>query len=418
MRRRGLSVAGAALAILATACSRGIPGQGPVVLSVDGVAIVTEAGGEPFEVRGERRVALGAVVEVREGTARAELPDDARVHLRAGRDGLADGRVELGSVPELLAGALLAESTGPVSVRAAGSSIDLLGGAVKVTRDLAVTAQVYEGAATLVSAGRALPIPALRQASLPSVGLVPDEPSPLALDPADPWDVQFLGEAIDLNDRLDARARGFTASLAPGEGTTPGFFRVVLPALRAERGFTPALVEPARPAGETLVGAVITAVADGSAPASFGDRWREVFSFRDAGAGWGLVVLDQAAERAAVIDQLDQAVDRAPIVTVGEPPSATRPSSTSPGEGPTTTTRGGPSTSAPTTSTSGPPPPPSSTTTTLLPPLPDIGGDDAGLLDGLLSGSSGGLLGGGGGGGLLGVLGAVAVPARRSRRYG
>jgi hypothetical protein len=154
---------------------------------------------------------------------------------------------------------------------------------------------------------------------------VPESPSPLVLNSVDPWDRRELGAAIDLTDQLDAASHGFTASVPTGLPISAGFYRSALTQLPVS--FTDALLSPGpatapeptgvavaagqRAPGEVLVGAAI--VVQGRS-GTFGGRWQSVFAFRDAGAAWGLVALDQGVDPSGLLNVLTGAINRSLLV--------------------------------------------------------------------------------------------------------
>jgi hypothetical protein len=190
-------------------------------------------------------------------------------------------------------------------------------GASRVVSSLAVRAGAYSGGLDVDSAGRRLHVPALRQAVVPTAGLVPDRPLPIAYDPSDAWDRRYLGEAVDLGAELANRSRGFAAQVPPAEGSTAAFFRRVVPQLASEPAFEDATVEPDRSPGETLVGAAIVVL---SQRGPFAERWAAVFGFRDDGADWGLVAQDQGVDRTPLLDEIDKVITRATVPLAGPPP--------------------------------------------------------------------------------------------------
>jgi hypothetical protein len=117
-------------------------------------------------------------------------------------------------------------------------------------------------------------------------------------------------------------------------------------------------VNPARPPGDTLVGA---AIALESTRGTFAERWAAVFGFRDQNAGWGLVALDQGVARAALLATMDGAVSRAPAQFAAGPPSRLPTSLNPPSSGVSTTL-------APRTTTTVARVQPGVTTTTTAPP--------------------------------------------------
>lgn len=386
----------AGLAAMVPACSDEGPGAGEARLEVDGEAIVERGDGDRETVRAGADLTSGDRVEVTEGIGRLVLGDGARMELRAGVGDASDSMVLVSRVPELEAGELLVATPGSTSIEAAGTTIAVEEGAAQITRALGVGVRAYDGAVRLDSAGQERSIPALREMLVPALGRPPQTPRPLAYDGADPWDRRFLGDAMALGERLEAMAEGYTRNLNPGEGRTPGFFRLVLPGLDDEPGFTGELIDIERPPGETLVGA---AISDLGRRGDFPQRWSSVFGFRDQGAAWGLVALDQAVSGDPLLGSIEEALSASPLPfaapAAGPPPldSATPP--------PTAPT-GGPSTSAPpltaptatrTPTTAAPPttvaPPPTTAPTVPLEPvlkpvLEPIAGLVGGLLNGLL----------------------------------
>ena len=157
---------------LAAGCSSDQLESGGVRLRVERGAhvLAAERGGRLGDVRGERTLHRGARVEVVTGSAMVGF-ENGSAELRQG------SRLELGDLPTLVAGhALLASPEHrPVTVAAAGSRLTVAGTA-RLSRDLAVSAASYSGVVTIQSAGRSLRVPALRQAAVPSLGLLPPAP--------------------------------------------------------------------------------------------------------------------------------------------------------------------------------------------------------------------------------------------------
>ncbi|MGI8685618.1 MAG: hypothetical protein ACR2MO_11130 [Acidimicrobiales bacterium] len=249
---------------------------------------------------GRRTVHLGAQVKVLSGSAAIALGDGGRVDVRTGSE------IEFGSPLSLVADDLLVTSGNtPLKVDVAGSVVTV-DGVARLTRDLAVSAASYRGSLTVRSAARSLKVPALRQADVPSLGVLPAEAEPLRYDTADAWDRRYLAQAIDLGEQLESRGKGFTNQLPPGSGSTPGFYRVLLPALENEPAFVADLIPADGDPGDTLIGAAITVSGK---LGTFAERWANVFRFRSAGATWGLVALDQQVNDAdALVRTVDLAI--------------------------------------------------------------------------------------------------------------
>jgi hypothetical protein len=357
-------------ALMLAACSRsGVPfGQARLTVARGAKVTVTRAGHAAEAVTGSLTVHTGDRVKVTGGTASMALPGRATLELRGPRAGRAGSEVRLAAAPTLLAGDVLVQrDQGSLTLAAGGSEVTIRDGAARVSRDPSITAAAYAGEAMLKTTGRTLAVPAFRQATIAVLGVLPGRPSPLALDATDPWDNRFLGLAIDLSQELQQDSDGFSSNLASGSGRSVGFFKQVLPALADQPAFQPDLIDQARQPGETLVGA---AIALTGVRGDFTSRWSSVFSFRNDGAAWGLVALDQAVTDAPRLSTTVQAaLGRATFgpATLGSTQSAAPPpggstptTSGGGGGGGTTTTR--PSGPPPTTPTTGPVPKPPVTT--------------------------------------------------------
>ena len=393
MTRRARIVAlVAASALLApAACSDDGPDAGEARLEVDGEAIVERADGSRDIVTRRTDVGRRDRVELVEGTATMALRGGTRFELRSGDGADADASiVRMGEVPELEAGDLLVTTPDRADLVAAGTEVTIAEGAAKVSRALGMRVVVYDATVAVDSAGQERDVPALRGLLVPALGR-PQPLRPVDYDATDAWDRRFLGAAIELGERLEAIAASYTSSLRAGEGRTPGFFRLVLPGLDDEEEFGAELIDPTRPPGETLVGAAITELGRRG---GFVERWASVFSFRDDGAAWGLVALDQAVSRTPLLGSITEAVGASPLSFAaagtssppGQAPTGPSPSSTVP-SGPgstttsppptTTTTQPGPPTTPPTTV----PEPLAPTIDPIVEPVTDLAG---GLIDGLV----------------------------------
>lgn len=362
-------------AVGAAGCNRDRLRPDEARLTLSGRALVSEDGGPLEPVDGSRRIHVGDRVKMTSGSARVESGDGRTYELRCGGDACAEGSdFEWGARPTLLNGEVLVSTQRkPVVVESAGSEVEVTGLA-RVSRSLAVSAAAYRGDVVLRSGGRPFTVPALRQAAIPALGVLPTTASPVAYDEGDEWDRRVLGTAIAFGRELEARSQAFGANLRAGEGRTVGFYKMVLPALEAEPAFGPAMVDGVRKPGETLVGAVIAAK---SKKASFAQHWREVFAFRDEGAAWGLVAMDQGVtEGTQLVGELDAAVGRAPLQFSGPATLAAPVLSGGPTTAPAPATTTRPTTPGTSTTTSTTRPPTGGTTTTQPPD------DDGGPLPG------------------------------------
>jgi hypothetical protein len=359
---------GLALAALAPAgCSDGGPGSGEARLEVDGQAIVSRHDGGKDVVDGKTDLHRGDRVELTKGTGRMAMRDGVRMELRSGLGDAADSLVLMGTTPVLEAGDLLVAAPDQMKVSAAGTTLVIEKGAARISRALGLGVAAYDGIVHLDSAGIERDVSALREMQVPAIGRPPHAGRPFDYKSTDPWDRQFLGDAIAFGEHLQRLADGYTNNLNPGEGRTPGFFRLVLPGLDDEPQFGDKVgVDIDRQPGETLIGA---AIADLGHRGEFADRWASVFEFRDAGAAWGLVALDQAVSDDPLLGSIEQAVASSPLTFAAARPSAVAPSQSSSPVPPTTTTTP-PTQSPPKAPPTTPPPGPVPTVPPTVPPLP------------------------------------------------
>ena len=328
MMRRGLAIAAAAaLALVVGAllggCTRAGTGEGRLTTHGSGQVTLIRANGKSTMLHGSTTLHRGDGVKLPAsdaGRATVALPGGGTVEMRAG------SVVRFDNGPQLGAGDLLATGGGhAITVLSSNSTSAVVHGVARLRRDLVFTVGVYRGNVTVTSATRSLIVGAYRQASVAAVGLVPEAPSPLVLNSTDTWDRRELGAAIDLTDQLDGASHGFTASVPSGLAISAGFYRAALTHLPVT--FTDALLLPGpagatapsgvaiadgqRAPGEVLVGAAI--VVQGRS-GTFDQRWQAVFSFRDAGAAWGIVAFDQGVDPQALLDALTAAINRSLLV--------------------------------------------------------------------------------------------------------
>ena len=364
-------------------------GVGDARLTTKGRALITAVNGQRRTVTGTIALHRGETVEAVDGAMTVELPDGSTVEGRPTFKTSDPTRVKIAQPVELLAGDLLVVSSQSTDVDAGGNRVHLESStdgpnAARVSRSLAVGAAVYRGSATLDSAGQVRSVSALRAIEVSALGRPPLLASPLKVDDnnTDPWDRRFLGEAIDLGRTLSNYSTVYASTLG-GNGVTVGGYKAQLGALADEADFTPALLASTpHNAGETFIGAAIASL---SRRGTFADRWRDLFQFRDAGANWGFVALDQGVASEPLLSAIQDALNNAPFgfaLAAQSPPSS---ATTTPGTGPAptvATTPGAPTTTPPTT-------PP---TTTIVPPT------GSPLVDGIVKSVNdllGGVVGGG-----------------------
>jgi hypothetical protein len=348
---------------------------GDARLRTDGLASLTRRGVPPKTVSGTVALLEGDVVEAVKGTMTIDVAGGAQLEGRAG-SGDAEGTKVLipspGQPAELMVGELLVSAAHGVDIEADGNRLRLEPGtdgpsAARLSRSLAVGAGVYRGTVTVDSAGQRRTVRALREIEVAVLGRPPADPKPLTVSSDDPWDRRYLGAAIDLGLRLEDLSASYTRTLRRTDARTVGFYRSLLPALAAETTFTQAMLDgtPDREQGEILVG---SAIAGLGRKAAFDERWKQVFDFRDQGAAWGLIALDQGVSQDPLLAALDSAVNGTGFEfaqPAGSRAGRTTPTTGAPG---TTTTvgRSGPGTTSPPT-TDGPPP--TSSPTPTVPPI-------------------------------------------------
>ena len=369
MKARTIAAVLAVALLGAPACGRSGKNDNGYRLRLDGRATVQAKGTSHDYDGGDHKVEVGDTVRMLDGSAVLDLPSDRQVLLRAGK---ADGSVvRVARSPEIVDGdAVVVAGRDGGSFSAGDVDVHLDEGAVRVQRALSVTVAVYRGRATVTTAGRELPggLPALRQVSIAAAGQVPRAPSPLVYDDRnpDPWDRQFLGDAIDLGLDLDRRSRGLTGQLGPRIRVDAALLDRVLPSLASDP--VPVDRVSASSAGEALVGASIAVEA--SARKALLTAWQQVFDFRAAGAKWGLVALDQQVKRDALKARLDDAAGRSPLLFAATPRQGSGRGGTGlPASGGATT---GGAANGTTTTTSPPQSPQQPTPTTVPTPLGPI----------------------------------------------
>ncbi|MEQ1788633.1 MAG: hypothetical protein ABL966_16395, partial [Acidimicrobiales bacterium] len=337
MMRRSAALTFAVLLLAPAACSDDGPSAGEARLLVDGEAEVERADGEIDLVDGRTDLGPGDRVTMTRGAALMRLAGGTELELREGLADAADTSVLMAERLVLEAGDLLVSAPDSIGLEVDGTDVDVAGGAARLTRAFGMSVAAYDADVALDSAGVAAQVPALRQIVVPDLGRPPRAPRPFDYNPDDAWDRRFLGAAMDLGERLQDLADGLTDILPEGEGRTPGYFRLVLPGLGDEPAFDAELLSDRldRAPGETLIGAAITDLGERD---TFEGRWSEVFEFRDAGAEWGIVALDQAVRSEPLVGSVENALDTSfeQAAAFGEAPSLSP--GTAPGSDP-----GGPS---------------------------------------------------------------------------
>jgi hypothetical protein len=325
VRRGGRAlVLTALLAASAAACSDDGPGEGEARLEVDGTAVVERADGERETIEDDDTdLSQGDRVTMRSGFAAMRLSGGTTFELRDGVGDAAPTSVLMGSKPALEAGDLLVTTPETTTVEADGTEVLVRDGAARLSRAFGMSAAAYDADIELDSAGVSAEVAALREVVVPDLGR-PRSPRPVDYEDDDPWDRRYLGAAMELGEELEAMADALTGLLPEGEGRTVGFLRLALPGLEDEEDLSADDIDLDRDPGDTLIGAAIT---DLGADGDFDERWGEVFGFRDDGADWGLVALDQEVRSEPLIGSVEEAFNASFEDLAQAPPPATPPSS-------------------------------------------------------------------------------------------
>ncbi len=379
-----LVLATLALLVLGAACSGG-GDEDAGRLTVTGRAEVAMPGEKAQEERGTRTLKFGEGVKVVEGTAVIRLDQGRQLELRTGTNVVLERVDDDGDEPAvkalLLENDLLVHAPPGARLTVSTEGADVIVSvAAQISRGPVRVVSSYKGDVEVRSGDQSTAVPALRELSIGADGTGPGRPAPLSYNADDPWDRRQLGEAIEMGNELEARSKGFSGQLGTGDGRTADFLLELLPRLADEPSFA-GLFDPVRPPGESLVGA---AIALEGIRGSFAERWAAIFVFRDEGAQWGLVALDQGVTRAPLLAAVDAAIGRGPQFFGAIPPPG---GGATPGGGGTSADGGGTSGSTsggrPTPTTPGSSPPSVTVPTTVPAPStgdnPDIGPVNTGI---------------------------------------
>ncbi len=268
----------------------------------------------------------------------------AGLDLQTGPDGRAEvlfpggSSVELGPgallqlddlEPEVSKGSVLVRAGGDISLHAGAAHIEATDSTFRIDRQTSVVLGVYSGIASIPGAG--VDVPALRQATVLQNGSTPGTYQPLRVNPNDTWDIQFLGQAIDVGVQLLSLERGLTRQLPPGEEA-----RAVSAAL--DSNFSTAAIRAAihdlGDAAQAVVAAVVAREVVRIDGGSYARVFSEVVSLQALADNWIVIVaqwgLEEASER--LLDQLgDLAVVIAGSVAPPEAPSSSASTSASGG---------------------------------------------------------------------------------------
>lgn len=281
--RRIVAVA-ALLGVVGAACGDGEAEAGVRLVPLGG-AVEVRAGDVWEEISEPIGLAIGQEIRAQDGRARIEFPDGDEVELAPG----AALRLTEPDRSDLLTGSVLATTSSAMTVGLGDIGVHGEEGTFRVDRGLQHVVRVYEGHATLPGAGWDGTVLPFRQIVLVAGGIA-SHPSPLRVDPNDPWDLRLFGEAMDIGLSLDRLATGLHSQL--GRSKDPKLVSQVAP-----DGLPPAAVRSAlqeRPVGRWASVVVAAVLASRLAEDDVTPRqaFLEILTLRDLGASWILVAAE------------------------------------------------------------------------------------------------------------------------------
>lgn len=297
----------------------------------------------PTPEAGELRVIpMGGEVSLLEGGESSTLDEattvEAGLGLQTGPDGRAEvqfpggSSVELGPgallqlddrAPEVSEGSVLVRAGGDLSLQAGAAHIEATDSVFRVDRQTSVVLGVYRGEASIPGAG--VVVPSLRQATVLQNGSTSGGLQPLSVELNDAWDIQQLGDAIDVGVQLENLQRGLTRQLPPGEEA-----RAVSAALDNDfsAGAIRAAIRNLGDAAQAVVAAVVAREVVRIDGGSVDRIFSEVVNLQALAENWVVIVaqwgLAEASERL-----LDQLGDLAVVIAESVAPPEAPPSSSS-----------------------------------------------------------------------------------------
>lgn len=197
------------LVLAAGACSRTpTPGAGELRVVPLGGEVSLIDGGETSTLDEATTVDAGiGLLTGPDGRAEVQFPGGRSLELAPG----AQVQLEEGE-SEVARGSVLARTDGTgMNVRAGGAQIEASDAVFRVDRDVSVILAVYRGSAAVLGAG--VEVPSLSEVTVLPNGSVSEGFKPLQVRPNDEWDIELLGQAIDLGFRLLNLERGLARQL-------------------------------------------------------------------------------------------------------------------------------------------------------------------------------------------------------------
>jgi hypothetical protein len=285
--------------------------------------VIPLSGGDVFLVEGEDETRISdpedlspgdAVRTSADGRALVQLPEGQGIELApSSRIRLADE-----AQAELLDGRALLHAPTGVAVSSGPAQIYGSGGDFRVDRYVGVLRLgVYTGSATVE--GWDGEVRGLQEAGV-SAGIVPEAPHPMQVDVNDRWDARFLGEAIDIGQRLAEIVGALASQLPPG--TDPESVMGALPEAFPAQGASRELIGVSP--SEGLVSAILAFQAARSDPGSAIGILRDIIDLRELGASWVIVVAtwQLVQERLQALARLTDRVTQLLVPSVAPPGAA------------------------------------------------------------------------------------------------
>ncbi|MGH2754825.1 MAG: hypothetical protein ACRDLB_10365 [Actinomycetota bacterium] len=252
---------------------------------IDEMTLQLDAG-RAFVVRDTERIAVEDSLELEEGDL-IQSDGVARLRLAGQRHAFLDGkaRVEVANDRSLdgQSGSLRAESSrGDVlKVTFGDVSANVNNANFRIDQGVGSTrAGTYEGSVDLSTPGEPdLTIPEYFEATI-AVGDLPVAPRPYRFSPSDPWDDQFLGSVITLDQKLTQYGDGLSSNIG-GARPSLGYFAGL-----ADRNVDFMRRYLRRATDDLLIAFTIAENAPGHAMKR---AFTQAFELRDNGGRWGLV---------------------------------------------------------------------------------------------------------------------------------
>ncbi len=222
----------------------------------------------------------------------------------------------------------------------------MVSGVTRIRQALSLEVASYDGVTNVRTARDEYALNELRRVVIVGAGgSTSGRVSPLTLNPADAWDRQYLGVAIELDRALTERSRGLTLQ---SDGSTADVQARLLDVLSSWSELVPL--------GDTAVGEAIIAAELATAARLDTAGLHEMLLWRADGASWGIIAFELGLTSVPALPGVDEtAIPATPTTSLNAvTPGATTPSAgvsgprfTVPGAGPVKPTPTTPTTTEP-----------------------------------------------------------------------